>query len=688
MKAQQWLLSTVLVLGLLSGCQTKTILTTQEQTYLEKVDEPYAYEFATKLLDYKTNPDLGYRNAGSFAEHEAANMIAEEMKNIGLEDVLLEPFTVDSWTFEKADLSYVNENNEAVSVHLGGYATSMDTNGPKSFEIIDGKQGTKSDLEGLDVTGKFVLIDINQRTDWWINYPAYEAHIRGAAGVIAVQSGGYSEASDEALNSQDICGPSNAVAFSMSQKDAAALRIVLGSKSLSITLDAKSIVSENQTAYNVSGKIIGNNPNEYILVTSHYDVYYQGFQDNNAAVALSMGMAKGLIDAGIKPDKTIIFVSHAAEEWGATNTRYDWSTGAFNQINKLHPEWVGQAFVDINFELPAYQHSPSDEIRTVYEYVSYLDTWKTKVPKVEGAYPDGIKVTGGLRTWSDDYSYSLAGVPALRNDFDSGTFTSMFYHTQLDDPSTYQPEIMKYHLNMYGLMVLAYDQLAVMPFDFNARLDVYKEALPDYDFKVMKENAKAIYAKITDKNKAYIKALETNDQANITKLKEEAKALNQELIAAYLFAQDHFVRLTWEDVEIMPQTHFQTNVDALTSSIEALKNGEVTVALDEYLWLIDNNWYAYDFSNETYSYFTDYVLKQDPSRLFWGAGRIMDHVDLYDVINSLKSKSDGDDVSQEIQTLETILVDQQSKLDQTVESVSKDLDTLSTMLEALLVSMK
>lgn len=45
-----------------------------------------------------------------------------------------------------------------------------------------------------------------------------------------------------------------------------------------------------------------------------------------------MGIAKGLIDSGYQPEKTLVFCAMAAEEWGVSNTRYDWSTGAYNQI--------------------------------------------------------------------------------------------------------------------------------------------------------------------------------------------------------------------------------------------------------------------------------------------------------------------------------------------------------------------
>lgn len=63
-------------------------------------------------------------------------------------------------------------------------------------------------------------------------------------------------------------------------------------------------------------------------------------------------------------------------------------------------------------------------------------------------------------------------------------------------------------------------------------------------------------------------------------------------------------------------------------------------ALDEAFYLVDNNWYAYDWSRETFDHFTNYVLEQSDDRLMWGAGRVQGHVDLFDVIRSVMGKAD------------------------------------------------
>src|SRR5699024_2135866 len=164
---------------------------TAEQSFLKKVNTDYSYDFAKSLSEFKTNEKLGYRTAGSDAEHKTGEKIAEEMKEIGLTDVTGDAFKLDAWTFEKADLSFTGADGKVHTAVLGAYQVNFDTQGKKEFDMIYAGKGTAEDLENIDVTGKLVLIDINQRDEWWINYPAYQAHLKGAAGVIAVQEAGY-----------------------------------------------------------------------------------------------------------------------------------------------------------------------------------------------------------------------------------------------------------------------------------------------------------------------------------------------------------------------------------------------------------------------------------------------------------------------------------------------------------------
>ena len=695
---------------LLSGCssqqdQTQSqagqepALRAEQEAFLSHVDTTYSYDLARKLENIRSNEALGYRTAGSDAEFQTGELLKAEMEAIGLSDVTKDAFTLDTWTFETAQLTYPTAAGEQTTVELGGYQTNFSTGGPQTYTVIDGGRGTEADLEGLDVTGKLVLVDINQRDDWWINYPAYEAHLRGAAAVLAAQNGGYSEVSDDALNAQDVCGPADAAASSISRTDAEAIRAAMdaaGTNELTVTLQAESRVGLDGTAYNIVGTIPGKDPDSMVLMSAHYDSYFTGFQDDNAAIALMMGIAKGLLDSGYQPEKTLVFCAMAAEEWGVTNTRYDWSTGAYNQIFRVHPEWVGKVVADINFELPAMSEGETDQIRTSYELKTFVEDFRSDVPAVDGVFPEGIEVIVPTQTWSDDFSLSIAGVPscvtALR-----GGFSQTHYHTQFDNHETYSPEAFLFHHNMYGLLMIAYDQCAVSPLDFTTRLEALRssidssvltadqvsaltEALDRAD-----EAAQAAWKRVSTVNQEYAEALHKGDTEKADQILAESRALNQAVLEAFRSAEDNFVRLTWEDVSIFPHENGQTNLAALDGAIAALESGDPSVALDEYLYLVDNNWYAYDWSRETFNYFTDYVLNQPADRLMWGAGRVQGHVDLFDVIRSLQAKAEGDDLSSELAALrsarEQVAADLQEQIGAEVDSIDALTQSLTQLAE-------
>ncbi len=151
------------------------------------------------------------------------------MESIGLSQVTKDAVTVDGWEFKKAVLA-VETKGKRREFQLGAYQTDFKTDGFEPFSLTYVGKGTEKDYEGREVQGKLVLVDINQRDEWWINYPVYQAHLKWAKALIAVQDGGYGEIDNEALNAQNIAGPSDAAAFSISRKDAEVLKELLKEK--------------------------------------------------------------------------------------------------------------------------------------------------------------------------------------------------------------------------------------------------------------------------------------------------------------------------------------------------------------------------------------------------------------------------------------------------------------------------
>ena len=108
----------------------------------------------------------------------------------------------------------------------------------------------------------------------------------------------------------------------------------------------------------------------------------------------------------------------------------------------------------------------------------------------------------------------------------------------------------------------------------------------------------------------------------------------------------------------------------------------MTAALDA-LYLVDNNQYAFQFDDEVYHYFTEYVLNQDRDRLQWGAGRIVHHVDLAKEVKSLQRKirNGGQDAREELEALRKMEEEQLACFDDDIRYMTQAVDTLTAGLK-------
>ena len=467
---------------------------------LDSADVRYSYNLAKELENIRSNPVLGYRSAGSEAEHEAGELIFNRMVEAGFANVHKDRVDVDSWEFKRAVIKagYGDVERE---LQLGAYQTNFVTDGYESVQIVDAGKGTLEDYEelerlGISVKGKLVMAEINQREEWWINFPVYQAKLKGAKGFIAVQAGGYGEIAENALNAQDIAGPSDAPAFSISRADADFIKkcMVLENKGAqarecTVLFDAYTKVMPGASSYNIVGEIPGENPDRMILLSGHYDSYFSGFQDDNTAVSMLIEIGRMLVKSGYKPHNTIILCAMAAEEWGVINSKYDWSTGAYEEVFTVHPEWKGKVIADLNFELPAFAHGNKDYVRSTYEYRNFFRRILKEYPgNLHEAYPDGVGTKAPIQTWSDDFSVAISGIPSTVNEFAGGKFMESHYHSQYDSDEFYDEKVYLFHHKLYAYILVRLDNLNVAPVDFTIMSD---ELLHRFDREICEDRQTA-----------------------------------------------------------------------------------------------------------------------------------------------------------------------------------------------------
>lgn len=660
---------------------------TTEQQYIASLDIEASYNLAKQMEAYRTNPVLGYRPAGSKAEFETGEMLKSYMEDLGLSNVRKDEIKVDGWEFEKVVLAYADAAGERQEVQLGAYQTDFVTKGAETFQVVYVGKGGEKDYADKDVTGKIVLAEINQRDEWWINFPVYQAHEKGAKALIAVQIGGYGQVDEKALNAQDIAGPPEAAAFSMSFEDSEKLKTCLDEKGeITVTLDASSRVMRDVSTYNILGEIPGRRSDRMILLSAHYDSYFSGFQDDNTAVAMMLGIARAFIKMGYQPENTWVFCAMAAEEWGIADSKYDWSTGAYAEVFNVHPEWAGKVIGDFNFELPALSNGNLDGIRCTYEYKDFFeDTLKT-LPALSPAYPEGVLVSAPIETWSDDFSVAISGIPSMVNEFSAGSFMTTHYHSQYDSDAYYNEAAYRFHHELYGLLLMHLDSQSVAPLNF---AEVFEQASASLDVLMCQKSgsrvtallnllgqteevAEEVYDRIYDINEAGVDSEQCREAENI-------------LLKVFKMAQDKYVRLTWEDAVVFPQEAAQNNLRYLKKAIRALKRKIPDAeAAFEALYEIDNNAYAFQFSKQVYERFTDYVLDQNSDRLQWGRGRIVHHENLYDLVAQLMDKyhQGATDFANEIAELEKVAKRQKAYLRDDIEYMLQSTEKMLLLLQA------
>ncbi len=640
---------------------------------LAHIDTAFSESIADAISALGDNPDVGNRSAGSPAEAQVIDFMASKMEEIGLTNVTKDTFTCDNWTFEKARLYLPGNAGTDDFIALGGFATSIDAD-MEELAIVDGGQGTIEDLEGLDMAGKLVLISIDQYADWWINHPAYQAHLLGARAVIACNTSGFCQYDGDTVGSQDACGPHEAAALSISVNGYKAVleAIAQGGGEALVTLDAKSVITLGGQSANVWGDIPGES-DELILVGAHMDGYYHSFFDDAFGCSVALSMAKAVIESGYKPAKTLRFVFHGAEEWGKTNCESDWAVGSWKMITELHPEWAEQAFMMLNIDD---MFNPAGEVNywltCPYELFDYtcgvLDS-------VFAGYPQfNVVVDAPSDTGTDQFCYSQCGVAvidAAMGEPDECYYKRNLYHTNMDNKCVgTDPEAYQMVHEVFTKLLVSVDALTVRPMFFAPEFEALEEGFAPE----VVSNPEEFLESLASAQEAARTLDELTESAQVS----DAPAYNKALFGIYRDIRAGLYAWDWNGSVAFPYEQAQGNIAALDEAIAALEAGEGDRAYDDIIYQVDYNWYAYSFSQECFE--AQLVRVRDNAEGTWGEGLIKRPCEnLYDVIAFLGEHygEEGVDYSEAIARLSEARTNQQMNLDDIVAETTRCLAALA-----------
>lgn len=694
----------------LTGCgNSKTLSMTDDvNSFVDSIDMDYAYN-TTKDLAYNEalfSNENGFRNSGSDAEHKTADYLVGMMKKLGLTEVEKIPVKVDKWQFNGASLQM--KGIEKMSpVSYASYGTGKDG---ITAEIVDVGDGTAANYKGKDVAGKIVVASVDQWNEYWINQPLEEANLHGAAALVTYASGGYGQVSDDAINIQDICTTPSIPCVSVSKNQGKALIKASKEKGNKATLIVDNELElDKGTSYNVVGKIKGKSSAQQIIMSGHYDMYFNGFQDDCAAIGLIFSIAKGMMDSGYEPENDILFVCHGAEEWGAAGTEFDWATGSWELINHAKPEWADKTLAVFNFELPAYNdNAEQSQIRCVPELRDMVRTYVADsgfAVKAEGGiYPEGTneesKDTG---TYDDNISYRFAGIPTFTNlhNYGNGWYLDN-YHTAWDNEKTYNEDVLKYNIGTYGSLAIMTDQIPAIPLNFeqtykdlkesvheetaaaagadteafNAALETFKTAAADHS------------AKIKDINDRYEAAAAEENMEEMDKIRKEGTELNKTTKKVFKAIQDELVWVMLSSDVYPKHGAVQDNIETMQDVVKALKDGtlyneEENGALD-LAWNINGGleYGLYGFSEEICK--DEIALRtesENKGNFFWGSGKVSPLAKTYKATASLLNKKDGDDFAEEIKVYNNEMKKQQNLYKTYLGEETKALTEISGMMK-------
>ncbi len=645
--------------------------------YVNAIDMDYAYSLAETLSTDTSMHDneLGFRTSGSAAENKAAEFIASEMEKIGLQNVTLDPITVDKWQFNGAKLTLdgVNLALSPVSYMVNG----TDSEGITA-EIVDCGTGFASDYEDKDVEGKIALVGVDQYNESWIDGYMYEAYEHGAVALVTYDLDGYGRYSDDNHQIQDVCAEDvmPTVIITMNEYKKLSAEIEKGYNICTLTVDSEMAINEG-TSYNVVGYIPGKNHDQQIIFAGHYDMYFTGFQDDCSAIATAMAMAKAMIDSGYEPENDIVVVAHGAEEWGASGTEYDWTRGAYECIYNTHPDWASKTLALFNFELSAFDDgNDTFVVSSVPEYSSFVSDMVNEgiLDEAVKEYGNGIEAeTYDTTTMEDGVTYRGAGVPYFLNttdtcidagDSDTYSWTELHYHTESDDTSTYDEKTMKGNIGVYGSLAIMLDTLPALPLDFTRTssdlgttfnedyateagldLDAWNTALGNFT-----KYAEELKTEGEDINTRYLNA---SDEEKET-IRKEGISYNQKVLGVFKAVQDNFVGIEFSSNIVMKHEGYLNNLYILDEVIEALNHGELTNdtetgALDVAYGLnalTEYNYYL--FSYNAVQKIEAHVDASNDNNKWWGNNKAFVLVHTGSATESLLNKENGDDFSEEL----------------------------------------
>jgi len=339
-----------------SNAQSPPQLTPTESKVLSRLEADRTgkeiQQLSVGIVDNDSGAGAGSAIAGSADEEKIADAVEQEMRSIGL-NVHTEPFPVRHYEYGKVSLKANGASIEAISIHTGGgtwgtkdgipYARGNAQNGHLlRTTLVDVGDGYAANYaKAGDVHGQAVLA---KRA--FGGAAILEAAYHGAAALIVFDDG---EGLDDALAQGGASNHDQLPMVLISKKSGTELEKRVQTGPMNIELENR-IDSCDGVSHNVIGTFTGSGfPDEWVMVSAHYDRWWHSANDNEAGVATMLEIARAL-SGSYQPKRSVMFLATGSEEGGMIDTQRDWLAGSW-AFTQAHPEVIRRLVYDRNFDL-------------------------------------------------------------------------------------------------------------------------------------------------------------------------------------------------------------------------------------------------------------------------------------------------------------------------------------------------
>ena len=403
------------------------------------VSADYLREIVERLSTFRSHP-LGFRVAGTPEERAATRYIAGEMRDLGLVDVVEEPVPVDAWRLGEAFVE-IDGGTRYDSASMGGVPET----GPDGVrgELVFVERGSRRDLDGVDLAGRVALVDWKDESLWPYEV-ALELGSRGAAAMLltSFRGGPYYQA-DGALGTFDAMWHAGGPPMVTVRREDAGELLRHEGRPVRVVLVAP--LARGAEAANVVGTLPGRRGGP-VIVGGHHDGWFEAAFDDATGVAVTLALARAYAEAGVRPRRPIVFVSHTAEEYGIAESRYDWCYGAWYQVAETHRDWGARAAFYLNVEGSGFPApltvDPPPELRA----------WARRLCRAgerDRLLPHGWQIRSP-NTWTEVWTFLAAGIPGVNVSTFSSEYKQTLYHTQYDTPDRVDFDYLVGLTRLYG----------------------------------------------------------------------------------------------------------------------------------------------------------------------------------------------------------------------------------------------